>query len=287
MWLKLSFFSDRESLLAVVMSDGNVYFKASDVAKFLGYTNKYSFAKRYATRDFRKMIPWTYLLPRPHGKDGDSPANTTRVFDFEEMILTIQKTLPNHRIICDEKRIEELRKLWSFGLVSIKKGVDQMPDPINHTSYRNPFLLEVRMGRQNVDDDVVNFQEWIREFSNRVKKMFEDVSNFLHSREEKRFSPMEEQQQNGSSMLAKSNKLISDCYDTPPPSVNNECYYSSPPPSCSTSYVDTEPQNFQSSQSFYPVFGLEYDGFENNLPEEIHINIRGIKHVYVQKKYSL
>lgn len=291
MWLKLSFFDDRPSLLAAVMSDGKVYFKTSDLGRFLGYSNSYSFAKRYGTGDFRKMVPWKSL--QPHGKiSGENiafPVNTTMVFDFEEMISTIRKTLPNHALPFDEKRIEELKTLWYLGVVSIKKNNDgeynfrqQMPDPKSHLSYKKPFPLKVRMGRQSLDDDVVNLQEWIVEFSDRVAKVFEELDNLFRRQEE---NVGEEERQNDC-CESKSNKLINDFYDTPPPSVNTDFYYSSPPPSCSSTYqqpsVEQPPQHFKSS--FYPVFGLEYDGFENNLPEEIHLYSRGIRHVFVEKK---
>lgn len=286
MWLKLSFFPDRHSLLAVVASDGNVYFKASEVGKFLGYSSHYTFAKRHATRNLRKMIPCKFTYGR--GGRAATDVNTTMVFDFEEMISTIRKTFKNHEIPCDEKRIDELKKLWQLGTVSTEKhDADNfrqqihLPDPKSHMSHTAPFPLEVRLDRP----DGVNVQEWIGEFSDRVLKMFEEANDFLLRREDGVSVSVGgkeiRQRDGGYASSPKSNEPVNDLYDTPPPSLNID-YYSSPPPSCNSyRQQENEPQP-QHFKSVYPVFGLEYDGFENNLPEEIHVVVRGKKHVFLQ-----
>lgn len=282
MWLKFSFFPDRHSLLAAVASDGNVYFKASDVGKFLGYSNHFSFAKRHATRDLRKMIPCKFT----HGRAFPA-VNTTMVFDFEEMISAIRKTFKYHQIPCDEKRIAELENLWHSGSVSTEKYAadsfrQQMhvPDPKLHLSHRAPFPLEVRAGRP----DGVNVQKWIGEFSDRVLKMLEEANDFLRRGDENSVSVGGKeirQRDGGYASSPKSDRPMNDLYDTSPSSVNID-YYSSPPPSCNSYRQQENERQPQHFKSVYPIFGLEYDGFENNLPEEIHVVVRGKKHVFLQ-----
>lgn len=57
MWFKILFYPDLPHVSAAIAEDGDVYFKAADVGKFLGYSNNYRFAAKHASTDLNSKLP--------------------------------------------------------------------------------------------------------------------------------------------------------------------------------------------------------------------------------------
>lgn len=161
MWLKFYFFSDRPGLLAFVASDGGVYFKASDLGKFLHYSNIYNFASKYATKELNKTIPRDDL-PSWWKKSG------LLVVDFLEMISIIRRT---GRL--GENETKRLIALWYFGTVT-----EFLPQCLS----LNPncaFPLHVHpSGREKT-----RLQDWIRKFVEVRTTEWKNSENFQNRNE--------------------------------------------------------------------------------------------------------
>lgn len=270
MWFKLYFFLDRHGILAAVAADGKVYFKAADLGKFLGYSNPYSFAKNHGTKDLRKIVPWNLLRPRDHGKVGNGYNRTTMVLDFEEMIDTIRKTFAWQHFRCDENKIDQLTYLWNYGIISKydNGGNFLNPNPICYINSSRALSLFPRVGSLDNNDGCIRLQDWIREFSVLVLKMFHDLNTISLCHEKNLSVDKQQQQQTNCLEMSSSDETTNYIYDTPPPSVNNK--------TCSQTHLEPKDLN-------PPIFNLEYDGFEN-LPDEICIIVCGVKNIYSKKK---
>lgn len=168
MWLKFSFFPDRPSLLAVVSSDGKVYFRAAGLGKFLGFSDTYSFARKYGTSNLSKIIPRDYL-PSYWKKD------RLHLVDFLEMIEIIRIS---GRL--DENTTQQLIDLWCFGSVNELTPRHLLLKP------RQAFALHVRpSGREKA-----NLQDWIRKFIDEQLtgwKNSEEIQNRMKNSKRPRF----------------------------------------------------------------------------------------------------
>lgn len=164
MWLKFFFFPDRPGLLAFVASDGKVCFKASDLGKFLHYSNVYNFASKYATRELNQVIPRDDL-PSWWKKSG------LLVVDFLEMISIIRKT---GRL--GENKTKQLIALWYFGTVT-----EFLPQYLS----LNPncaFPLHVHpSGREKT-----RLQDWMRKCVEMRTTEWKNSENFRNENSKKR-----------------------------------------------------------------------------------------------------
>ena len=276
MWFRVSFYIDKPSLHAVIALDGNVYFKATDLGKFLGYSSIYSFGRRHGVRNLNKMIPQEFI-PRYYNS---RPNTIFPVIDFNDMIKIIRKTYYKHSVRFGEKQIEHLQTLWRFGTVS--KHLFPAVLPI---SPRVAFPINVQP--PGIGD--MSLQDWIREFSDMTLKMFERyktslVDNTLIAdsiKAEHSNTDQEDHNYNKSlpqpSIMSPSPNQDLNYLSSPPPSVMNPSssqdadYMSLPPPS-------VMPPSVEATNNLT----IKYDGLIDNFPDEIYLTACGTNQIYIK-----
>lgn len=148
MYFRLSIFPGRSDLLAVVASDGNVYWKGYDIGRFLGYCNAYQFANKYA-KDLKSLIPFEH--------------KKVRFFTFEEM-LDVMK-----RVRYSLKDIDKFVTLYSNGMVEDVSLTNRL------NSKTCPRLIVTK------DKGSIRLQDWIKKYVNSSIEYFNQLKMLIES----------------------------------------------------------------------------------------------------------
>ena len=235
--------------------DGYVYFKASDMAKFLGYANCTGFARRHATKDLRKMVPHGYLNPSFGNKKYG-----ILVFDFVEMEQVIKKSHHHIGLEISKYLVENLLNLWCYG--SVAEDYAEYCSPFPDRAF--PLVV------QSPGKAAHHVQEWIRKFVETVRKTF--IEYYFASNVDAPPSV-------NLGVLSPPPSVNVDVL-SPPPSVNVDAF--SPPPSVNQPAMSDPMIKTEPDVEIRDVFKMDFGQFKF-VPDEIYINACGENHVYVKQ----
>lgn len=260
MYFRLEFFPKRSDLLAVVASDGNVYWNGYDVGQFLGYCNAYQFARRYAKRNLDSLIPF-------QRKKGC-------FFTFEEM-LDIMKSVRNSL-----KDIDKFITLFSNGLVEPSTDLNLfLTDRLDPKQCPRLIVSE--------DKGSIRLQDWMKQYVNSRTEYYNELKKRIG------YAFLDIQLENViSSPLAMQTDAPCNHQEEPLNlTINDESIADAEPPSVNV--IDSPPVIHMEEENNAPetvsnnnvtitdgVFQILFDGMQ--VPEEILLNINGQLYAYVK-----
>lgn len=247
MWFQISFFPDRPDLLAAVASDGNVYWNAESVAKFLGYRHAKYFPQRYAKRNLNDLIPAFAAHHDP-----------IPIFTFKEMIETMKTVKKSFQ------KVDRLVTLWSKGLINVS---DAAPTVTPGNCPRLVVVLEHGKG--------IPIQEWIRQYTRDCLK------NFTRLLEQENI--LKAERKSASEKVKEEEKLISQSTRDANVQTNKESpmdveYWENDVLTMASSVE--EPLNL-STRAIYPNPAAQLDVGDNTVPEEIYLSLNGKVYSYI------